>query len=132
MKRDTSYPKISIVTPPYNQWEFLEREILREAGITENYVIICGSGEVYREFLYVDNLVDACIFLMERFNYKDIGEIINIGTGEDMKLKDLALFIKNVVGFEGEIKYDLSKPDGTPRKLLDVYCVSILDIIIIF
>jgi len=69
---------------------------------------------------------------MERFNYKDIGEIINIGTGEDMKLKDLALFIKNVVGFEGEIKYYLLKPDGTPRKLLDVYGVSILDIIIIF
>jgi GDP-L-fucose synthase len=79
-----------------------------------------GSGEVYREFLYVDDLADACIFLMERFNYKDIGEIIKIGTGEDMKLKDLVLLIKNVVGFEGEIKYDLSKPDGTPRKLLDV------------
>ena len=69
---------------------------------------------------------------MERFNYKEIGEIINIGTGEDMKLKNLALFIKNVVSSKGEIKYDLSKPDGTPRKLLDVYGVPILDIIIIF
>jgi len=57
---------------------------------------------------------------MERYDYKDIGEIINIGAGEDIKVKDLALLIKNIVGFEGEIKYDFSKPNGTPRKLLDV------------
>ena len=55
MKRDTSYPKISIVTPPYNQEEFLEREILREVGITEDYVMLWGSGEAYREFLYVES-----------------------------------------------------------------------------
>ena len=67
-----------------------------------------------------DDIADVCIFLMERYDYKDIGEIINIGTGEDIKLKDLALLINDIVGFEGEIKYDPSKPDGTPRKLLDV------------
>jgi len=65
--------------------------------------------------LYVDDLAEACIFLMEGYDYKDKGEIINIGTGEDIKLKDLALLIKNVVGFEGEIKYNLLKPDGTLR-----------------
>jgi len=102
------------------------REILKEVGVTEGYVEMWGSGEVYREFLYVDDLADACIFLMERYNYKYIEEIINIGTGEDMKLKDLASLIKNIVGFEGEIKYDLSKPDGTPRKLLDVSRIKTL------
>jgi GDP-L-fucose synthase len=96
------------------------RDILKQVGITENYVEIWGSGEVYREFLYVDDLAAACIFLMEKYDYEDLGEIINIGTGEDIKLKDLAIMIKNIVGFEGEIKHDLSKPDGTPRKLLDV------------
>ena len=72
------------------------------------------------ESLYLDDIADACIFLMKRYNYKDIEEIINLGSGEDIKLKDLALLIMNIVGFEGEIKYDLSRPDGTPRKLLDV------------
>ena len=57
---------------------------------------------------------------MRRYNYKDMGEKINLGTGEDIKLKDLALLIKDIIGFEGDIKYDLSKPDGTPRKLLDI------------
>lgn len=89
-------------------------------------VTIWGSGEVYREFLYVDDLADACIFLMENYNYKDIGEFVNIGTGEDTKIKDLAEMIKEIVGFDGEIKYDLSKPDGTPRKLLDVSRIKTL------
>jgi GDP-L-fucose synthase len=102
------------------------REILNQVGITEEYVEIWGSGEVYREFLYVDDLAEAVIFLMDKYDYKDIGEIINIGTGEDIKLKDLAIMIKDIVGFEGEIKYDLSKPDGTPRKLLDVSRIKTL------
>lgn len=83
-------------------------------------VSIWGSGEVYREFLYVDDLADACVYLMKNYDYKDIGEFINIGTGEDIKIKDLALMIKDIVGFKGEVQHDLSKPDGTPRKLLDV------------
>jgi GDP-L-fucose synthase len=101
------------------------RDILKQVGITENYVEIWGSGEVYREFLYVDDMADGCVFLMENINAKDMKKIspdyfVNLGTGEDIKLKDLALLIKNIVGFDGDIKYDLSKPDGTPRKLLDV------------
>jgi len=101
------------------------REILKQVGVTKDYVEIWGSGEVYREFLYVDDMAEGCIFLMEYVDADKMREIspdyfVNLGTGEDIKLRDLALLIKNVVGFEGKIKYDLSKPDGTPRKLLDV------------
>ena len=94
--------------------------ILNKAGIFNDHILLWGTGEVYREFLYVDDLSDACLFLMNNYDYKDIGELINIGTGEDIKLKDLALMIKDVTGYEGGIKHDASKPDGTPRKLLDV------------
>jgi GDP-L-fucose synthase len=89
-------------------------------GITAEYVVLWGSGEPYREFLYVEDLADACIFVMKEYNYEDIGEFINIGSGEDIKIKDLAEIIKKIVGYKGEIKFDTSKPDGTPRKLLDV------------
>lgn len=82
-------------------------------------VEIWGTGEPYREFLYVDDLADACMFLMERYNYSEIGEFINVGFGEDMKIKDISGLIKNVVGFDGKIRFDTSKPDGMPRKLLD-------------
>lgn len=93
---------------------------LEKLGITADSVTLWGTGEVFREFLYVDDLADACVFLMEKCDYKDIGEVINIGTGQDIKLKDLALQIKDAAGFEGRIVYDSAKPDGTPRKLLDV------------
>ena len=94
--------------------------ILQKLGITKDYVILWGSGKSYREFLYVDECAEACIFLMENYDYKDIGEILNIGTGEDLKINELAKLVKDIVGFQGEIRYDVSKPDGTPRKLLDV------------
>jgi GDP-L-fucose synthase len=93
---------------------------LKKLGITKDYVVMWGSGNVYREFLYVEDLADACIFLMENYDYKDIGELINIGTGEDITLINIARMVKVIVGFDGEIKHDLTKPDGTPRKLLDV------------
>lgn len=99
---------------------------LKGLGITADHVALWGTGEVYREFLYVDDLADACVFLMDRYNYKDIGEIVNIGTGKDIKLKDLALEIKDVVGFEGGIAYDFTKPDGTPRKLLNTSKIEAL------
>lgn len=99
---------------------------LSKFGITAEYLQIWGSGEPYREFLYVDDLADACIFLMENYDYKDIGEFVNIGTGEDIKIKDLAVMIKNIVGYEGEIRHDLSKPDGMPRKLLDTTRIKAL------
>jgi GDP-L-fucose synthase len=92
----------------------------------EPVVTVWGTGEPYREFLHVDDLADACVFLMERYDSKDIGEFVNIGTGEDLKIKDLANLVKEVVGFDGDITYDTSKPDGTPRKLLDIGKINLL------
>ncbi len=80
-------------------------------------VVIWGTGNPLREFLHVDDLADACFYLME--NYDEPG-LVNIGVGHDISIKDLAHLIKKVVGFEGEIVHDLTKPDGTPRKLMDV------------
>lgn len=80
-------------------------------------VLIWGTGSPKREFLHVDDLADACVFLMESYNEN---EIVNIGTGEDISIRELAEIVKQIVGFEGKIKNDTSKPDGTPRKLLDV------------
>ncbi len=95
-------------------------KVLNNLAIFKDYVLVWGSGNVYREFLHVEDLADACIFLMENYDYKDIGEFINIGSGEDLMLKDIARMVKIIVGFEGEIRHDTTKPDGTPRKLLDV------------
>jgi GDP-L-fucose synthase len=80
-------------------------------------VEIWGTGTPRREFLNADDLADACYFLMLHY---DSPEIINIGVGEDISIKELALLIKEIVGYEGELFFDTSKPDGTPRKLLDV------------
>jgi GDP-L-fucose synthase len=80
-------------------------------------VIVWGSGSPMREFLFADDLADACYFLMESYNEPNL---INIGTGVDLTIKDLALLIKKVVGYEGELNFDSTKPDGTPRKLMDV------------
>lgn len=81
------------------------------------YVELWGSGAPKREFLYVDDLADACLFLMKHYGSSDI---INIGTGTDLSIKELADLVCKVVGYKGDIKWDTSKPDGTPRKLLDV------------
>ncbi len=89
-----------------------------EAKINNIHTVgIWGTGLPKREFLFADDLANACVFLMENYNEKGL---INIGTGEDISIKDLALLIKKTVGYEGEIKFDTSKPDGTPRKLMDV------------
>jgi GDP-L-fucose synthase len=83
----------------------------------EDAVTIWGSGVPRREFLHADDLADACFFLMGKF---DEPGFINIGIGEDIEIKNLAMLVKKIVGYSGEIKHDLSKPDGTPRKLMDV------------
>jgi len=80
-------------------------------------VEVWGSGLPKREFLHVNDLAEACVFLMTQY---DGTEWLNIGTGEDISIKELALLIKSIVGFEGELIFDSSKPDGTPRKLMDV------------
>lgn len=81
------------------------------------FVELWGTGSPLREFLFADDLAEACVFLMETYNEE---QFINIGTGKDLSIYELALKIKEIVGFEGEIKFDKSKPDGTPRKLMDV------------
>lgn len=83
-------------------------------------VSIWGSGTPMREFMFADDLADACVFLMKNKTSKEIGELINIGTGIDCTILELAQKIKNVVGYSGDIVLDRTKPDGTPRKLLDV------------
>jgi len=82
-------------------------------------VTIWGTGIPRREFLYCDDFADAVVFLMERHSAAELGEFINIGTGTDLTIAELAADIAAVVGFRGELVYDRSKPDGTPRKLLD-------------
>ena len=89
-----------------------------EAKINNSpYVEVWGTGTPKREFLHVDDLADAVVYLMNNF---DENEPLNIGTGEDISIKELAELIKKIVGYEGEIRFDTTKPDGTPRKLLDV------------
>jgi GDP-L-fucose synthase len=80
-------------------------------------VTLWGTGSPMREFLHADDLAEACLYLMENYNER---ELVNIGTGTDVTIKELANTVKNVVGFEGELVWDTSKPDGTPRKLMDV------------
>jgi GDP-L-fucose synthase len=80
-------------------------------------VEIWGTGSPMREFLHADDLADACFYLMQNYNEEGL---VNIGVGHDISIKDLALLVKKIVGFEGELKFDTSKPDGTPRKLMDV------------
>lgn len=83
----------------------------------ERQVVLWGSGSPRREFMHVDDLADACYFLMQQY---DEPGLVNVGVGEDISIKELALMIGKIVGFEGEMQHDLSKPDGTPRKLMDV------------
>lgn len=80
-------------------------------------VVVWGTGTPRREFLYCDDLADACLFLMQRF---DAAEPINIGWGEDVSIRELAELVRHIVGFTGNLRFDSTKPDGTPRKLLDV------------
>lgn len=88
-----------------------------------NHVEIWGTGTPRREFLFVEDLAEACLFLMNSY---DDGEIINVGTGEDVSIAELAEIVKEVVGFDGDLTFDTSKPDGTPRKLLDVSRINAL------
>jgi GDP-L-fucose synthase len=108
---DNFHPENSHVLPA------LMRRIhaAKEGGDSE--VVIWGTGTPRREFLYVEDLARACLFLLENY---DNGETINVGVGEDIPIHDLAVAIANTVGYEGDLVQDSTKPDGTPRKLLDV------------
>lgn len=87
----------------------------RENG--DSSVTVWGSGTPRREFLYADDLADACLFLMQTYNEK---QMVNIGTGEDLSIRELAHLVGEIIGFTGDIHFDATKPDGTPRKLMDV------------
>jgi len=98
-------------------------------------VTLWGTGSAKREFMHVDSLADALVYVMERVSLEDIARLdweenapnktfVNIGTGTDISIKDLAYKIKDIVGYSGRIEHDLTKPDGTPRKLLDVSKLS--------
>jgi GDP-L-fucose synthase len=89
----------------------------------EPFVTIWGSGEPKREFLHVDDLAEACVFLMDHF---DEAGLVNVGTGTDLSILDLAKLVARIVGFTGSIQKDITKPDGTPRKLMDVSKINAL------
>lgn len=95
----------------------LIRKFHEAKNLNQPSVVVWGTGTPRREFMHVDDCVDACMFLMENY---DNAEIVNVGVGEDITIHDLAVIVKNVVGFEGEIVFDSGKPDGTPRKLVDI------------
>jgi GDP-L-fucose synthase len=107
---DNYHPQNSHVLPALIR-RFHEAKLAKAPSVT-----IWGTGNPKREFLYSDDLADACIFLMD--NYDD-GEIVNIGSGTEVSIKEAATLVKRVVGYEGTIVFDPTKPDGTPRKLLD-------------
>lgn len=83
-------------------------------------VEVWGTGKPRREFLYSDDLADACVYLMEQCQAEQIGELVNIGVGEDISIGEVARLVAEVVGFDGELVFNTDKPDGTPRKLMDV------------
>ena len=108
---DNYHPENSHVLPALIR-RFHEAKINNAEQVT-----IWGSGSPLREFLFADDLAEACYYLMQNY---DEPTLINIGTGEDISIKDLAILIKKVIGYEGSLTFDSSKPDGTPRKLMDV------------
>ena len=116
-RNDNYHPENSHVLPALIR-RFHEAKV---QGLPE--VVIWGSGKPMREFLFADDLADACLFLMDIYNEK---EIINIGCGEDLSIKELAELVKAVTGYNGSLVFDSAKPDGTPRKLLDVSKINAL------
>lgn len=114
---DNYHPENSHVLPALIR-RFHEAKL---SGLNE--VVIWGSGAPKREFLFADDLAEACLFLMENYNDK---EFVNIGTGKDLSIKELAELTKEVTGYQGNLVFDTTKPDGTPRKLLDVAKINTL------
>ncbi len=108
---DNYHPENSHVLPALIR-RFHEAKVNQSPSVS-----IWGTGSPLREFMFADDLADACVFLME--NYDEL-QFVNIGVGEDISIKDLALLIKEIVGYEGKLEFDSRKPDGTPRKLMDV------------
>jgi len=94
-------------------------EALSQVGAFKDKAIFWGDGSPYREFLLSDDVADGCLYLMENKDYADIGECVNLCSDKDIQIKDIIKIANNVIGFKGAIEFDTSKPNGTPRKLLD-------------
>lgn len=94
-------------------------EALAKIGAYPDKVVVWGDGSVYREMMDADDLADACVYLMQNKDASDIGELVNITSGTDIQLKNLIEMTAEIVGYEGKIEYDTSKPNGTPRKMMD-------------
>ena len=90
-----------------------------EAKVNNTTVTLWGDGTPLREFLYSEDLADAIVYLLEHKDYKDVGELINVGSGKEVSIKDLAQLVAETVGYQGDVKWDKTKPNGTPRKLMD-------------
>ena len=101
-----------------NNNESIEKA-LNEVGAYKDKVVLWGDGSVYRELMCSDDLADACFYLMQEKDFNEIGEHVNITNGDDILLRDLFQLVKEIVGFEGKIEYDTTKPNGTPRKMMD-------------
>lgn len=99
---------------------------LNQIGAYRDKVVMWGDGSVYRELMCSDDLADACIYLMQNKNYDEIGEHVNVTNGDDIQLRKLFEIVKNIVRFEGHIEYDASKPNGTPRKMMDAARIKAL------
>lgn len=134
IKKDLTTRPIDGITGQHSEGEILE--VLGKYGISASSassvkLTLWGTGTPLREFMHADDLADACVFIMQKVSFKQLAEArnnmkeirnthINIGTGKDQTIRELAEMVKSVTGFKGEILWDHSKPDGTPRKLLDV------------
>lgn len=92
---------------------------LEEIGAFPDKVVVWGDGSPYREMMHSDDLADACVYLMQNKDYNEIGEFVNITSGTDIQLKVLIEMVKEIVGFDGELVWDTTKPNGTPRKMMD-------------
>jgi len=114
----------------YNDFNSI-KETLKQVGVTEEYVEIWGRGEVYREFLYVDDMADGCVYLMENINADQLKTVVsdyfvNLGIGDDIRIKDLAFVIRKIIDVKVRAKFSISKPDGAPKKLLDISKIEYL------
>ena len=118
IRRDLSRRSKDSAYPSRSDQELVSE--LGSQGIFSDRVVLWGTGTPFREFLHVDDLAAACLFFMESVESSRSGEIINVGVGKDITIGDLAELIRSIVGFEGQIDFDTSRPNGTPKKLLDI------------
>lgn len=102
------------------------RQALAEVGAYDDRAVVWGDGSVFREMMHADDLADACVYLMENKSAAEIGELVNITDGTDIQLRELIEMVAEIVGFEGKIEYDISKPNGTPRKMMDASRIKAL------